>query len=239
MWVSVESAWKDFLEEGDQAARGLLIEHYHPLVTRVARKVGRRLPARVEPEDLVSWGTLGLIDALDRFDPELGKFEAFAAPRIRGSILDEIRGMDWVPRSVRARDRQVRDAAAELQATHGRTATTRQIAAHLGMEPHKVDRVDDVWHSLDEPDRDGLLACDMVGDRSESVESQIMVTDIRRRASSAVADLDQRSRHLIALYYLGGHTLNEVGATFGVTESRVCQIQGAALSNFGQAFVVH
>lgn len=237
---TLESAWDSFLTFGDQGARAWLIEHYIPLTERVARKLGRRLPPQVEQGDLISWGTIGLIDALDRFDPERKtKFESFANYRIRGAILDEIRHLDWVPRSVRARDRQVRDATVQLEAAHGRAATTMEIAGHLGMEPRYVDRGDDAWHSLDEPDREGLLASDMFGDPSESVESRIVVADIRRRASSAVANLDPRSRRLVALYYLGGCTLSEVGGAFGVTESRVCQLQGAALAGFGHAFVVH
>lgn len=234
----MDEAWRTFLSTRAQSARETLIVNYLPLVTRVARKLGRRLPARVDRDDLTSWGVLGLIDALDRFDPELGKFETFAAPRIRGAILDEIRDLDWVPRSVRARDRRVREATIELQAQHGRSVTLVEVAQHLGVDAQLIDRSDEQWHSLDEPDRDGLLASELHGDHSASVESLISVGDVRRRACAAIVGLDDRSRQLIALYYLGGCTLGDVGATFGVTESRVCQLQGSALAGFGSAFVL-
>lgn len=237
--MDITAVWEDFLVNRTQPAREALILHYYGLVQRVARKLGRRLPPRVDRDDLVSWGVLGLIDALDRFDPDLGRFETFAAPRIRGAILDEIRDLDWVPRSVRARDRKVQEATTELQAQYGRTVTVAEVAQHLGFDPQQIDRSDEHWHSLDEPNGDGLLASEMHSDDSVAVESIISVGDVRRRAAAAICGLDERSRRLIALYYLGGCTLGDVGGAFGVTESRVCQLQGAALANFGSAFVVH
>src|SRR3954453_10500412 len=124
--------WERWLGQREPKARERLIVHYSPLVKFVAGRVGAGLPSSVDPGDLVSSGVFGLIDAIDRFDPERGvKFETFAAPRIRGAIYDGLRQLDWVPRSVRSRAREVERAFSELEHSLGRSPTDEELAAHL------------------------------------------------------------------------------------------------------------
>jgi RNA polymerase sigma factor FliA len=124
--------WDKWFESRDPIARDRIIVHYSPLVKFVAGRVGAGLPSSVDPGDLVSAGVFGLIDAVERFDPGRGvKFETFAVPRIRGAVFDGLRSLDWVPRSVRSRAREVERAFTELESRHGRAPTDEEIAAHL------------------------------------------------------------------------------------------------------------
>ena len=126
--------WDRWLKRRSSSARDHLIVSYAPLVKFVAGRVGAGLPSTVDPGDLVSSGVLGLIDAIERFDPQRGvKFETFATPRIRGAIYDGLRELDWVPRSVRSRAREVERAIADLESTLGRTPTDAEVADHLAI----------------------------------------------------------------------------------------------------------
>src|SRR5947208_12249347 len=132
--MELDRLWHEFKRTGSQAARDQLIIHYSPLVKYVASRVATGLPASVEQADLVSYGIFGLIDALDKFDPAREiKFETYAIPRIRGAIIDELRALDWVPRSVRFKAREVEKANAELESRLKRAPTDAEIAGHLGV----------------------------------------------------------------------------------------------------------
>jgi RNA polymerase sigma factor for flagellar operon FliA len=131
--------WERWLKRRSSSARDHLIVSYAPLVKFVAGRVGAGLPGSVDPGDLVSSGVLGLIDAIERFDPQRGvKFETFATPRIRGAIYDGLRELDWVPRSVRSRSREVEKAIAELESSLGRTPSDAEVAAHLGVSREQL-----------------------------------------------------------------------------------------------------
>ena len=126
--------WERFKSDGDQRAREGLILHFSPLVKFVAGRLGSGLPRNVDPGDLVSYGTFGLIDAIDKFEPERGyKFETYAVNRIKGAILDELRALDWVPRSVRARAREIQRSMSELEHSLQRSATDQELADHMGI----------------------------------------------------------------------------------------------------------
>ena len=128
----IDHWWQRWFEARDPSARDRLIVHYSPLVKFVAGRVGAGLPNSVDPGDLVSAGVFGLIDAVERFDPDAGvKFETFAVPRIRGAVFDGLRSLDWVPRSVRSRAREVETAFTELESRHGRAPTDDELSAHL------------------------------------------------------------------------------------------------------------
>ena len=130
--VDISHWWEKWFASRDQIARDRIIEHYSPLVKFVAGRVGAGLPSSVDPGDLVSAGVFGLIDAVERFDPERGvKFETFAVPRIRGAVFDGLRSLDWVPRSVRSRAREVESAFSELEARFGRAPSDDEISGHL------------------------------------------------------------------------------------------------------------
>src|SRR5881398_2001499 len=150
-----QALWREYAKSKDQAARDRLILTYAPLVKYVAGRLGSGLPAHVDENDLVSYGLLGLIGAIERYDPDRDvKFETYAITRIRGAIIDELRAMDWVPRSVRARAREIERAIAELEARLGRAPTDEEIAAKIGIS------VDELEESLTDISRSSIAALD-------------------------------------------------------------------------------
>ena len=234
--------WADFKSTGSGEARELLILHYAPLVKYVASRVATGLPASVEQADLVSYGMFGLIDALEKFELDRGiKFETYAIPRIRGAIIDELRSLDWVPRSVRFKHREFEKAYAEVESRLKRAPTDREIAEHLGIslgELHDiVTQISSVSIlALDEPVSVG-------SDRGETISLMDTLTDVahgdlieglegdemRAMLSAAINQLSDREKIVVTLYYFEGLTLSEIGDVLGVTESRVCQIHTKAV----------
>lgn len=227
--------WERFKNDGDQKAREGLILHYSPLVKFVAGRVGAGLPRSVEQSDLISYGMFGLIDAIDKFELERNiKFETYAVNRIRGAILDELRALDWVPRSVRARAREIQRSLDELEHTLKRSATEDELAAHMDIPVATLqDQLGEIaglgFVALDElldPGERGsatigdLLSDARVGMPGESFERQ----ETRYFLSDAINRLPERERLVVTLYYYEGLTLAEIGLVLGVTESRICQI---------------
>ena len=236
----IASAWQRFKGGGDEKAREGLILHYSPLVKFVAGRVGVGLPRNVEQSDLVSYGMFGLIDAIDKFEPARGiKFETYAVNRIKGAILDELRALDWVPRSVRARAREIQRSLSELEHQLHRSASDEELADHMGLSVNTLqDQLGEIatlgFVALDElvePGERGSAAMgDMVADPRavdpggsfEQQESRFVLID-------AINRLAEGERLVITLYYFEGLTLAEIGAVLGVTESRICQIHTKAV----------
>ena len=234
--------WRDFKTTADANARERLILNYSPLVKFVAGRVGASLPPSVDHNDLVSYGIFGLMDAIERFDLDRDvKFETFAIPRIRGAILDELRALDWVPRSVRQKGRELERAMSKLQSDLRRDPTEEELASELGIDVDEVrERLDTtvamsivaledlLTVSSGEGDRVSLLdtlpdtAVEQPGAAIETEETR----DALRRAIEGLAD---RDRKVIVLYYLEGFTLSRIGDILGVTESRVSQIHSKAV----------
>ncbi len=236
--TQIEALWVSFKESADPSIRERLILHYSPLVKYVAGRVGAGLPRSVDQGDLASYGLFGLIDAIDRFEPDRGfKFETYAINRIRGAILDELRALDWVPRSVRSRARLIETGIAELEHRLQRTPTEEEIAAHVDMN------LDDLRDALAEIGRSGIAALDefvsgdshtsmgeMLADPSGiSPEQAFQAEETRRHLVDAIGRLPNRDRLVVTLYYYEGMTLAEIGNVLGVTESRVCQIHAKTM----------
>jgi RNA polymerase sigma factor for flagellar operon FliA len=232
--------WREFKATASGTARERLILHYAPLVKYVAGRVATGLPATVEQADLVSYGMFGLIDALDKFDLERAiKFETYAIPRIKGAIIDELRAMDWVPRSVRFKAREIDKAMAHLEAKLKRAPTEAEMAEHLGVTKGELhDTVTQISFvsvmALDEvvavgDDRsEGVTLLDTLadaGDPTSGVEGQ----ETRGMLAAAINSLTEREKIVVTLYYFEGMTLAEIGEILGVTESRVCQIHTKAV----------
>src|SRR5688500_3920941 len=136
----IDRLWQDYKSNGDAKHRDALIVHYSPLVKYVAGRVAVGLPQSVDPSDLVSYGIFGLIDAIEKFQLERGfKFETYAISRIKGAILDELRSIDWVPRSVRAKARAIERAYAKLEAMHHRAPSDAELAAELEWTPDQLE----------------------------------------------------------------------------------------------------
>lgn len=231
----VAELWEQFKATGDGTSRDALILHYSPLVKFVAGRVGVGLPRNVEQADLMSYGIFGLIDAIDKFEPERGfKFETYGINRIKGAILDELRGLDWVPRSVRARAREIERSIAELEHRMQRSPTEEELAKHMGVPLGQLqDHLGEISNTgivaLDEllgRDSDsGSSLGDMVADpRGLSPEAAFQVEETKRVIADAINRLPDRERLVVTLYYYEGLTLSEIGEVLGVTESRVCQI---------------
>jgi RNA polymerase sigma factor FliA len=230
----LQAQWSRWLNRQDAVARDQLIVHYSPLVKFVAGRVGAGLPANVEAGDLVSAGIFGLIDAIERYEPDRQiKFETFAAPRIRGAIYDGLRELDWVPRSVRRRAREVQEAFAHLEGRTGTTPDDEDLAAHLGISTAELAK----WLSS--------IAATTVGPLDRAIEmgheppadptpthSPIRAMEDREtRAAmrSEIRSLPDREKLVLSLYYDEGLTLSEIADVLGVTESRVSQIHTKAV----------
>jgi RNA polymerase sigma factor for flagellar operon FliA len=231
----IDHWWQRWLESGDAIARDRLIVHYSPLVKFVAGRVGAGLPNSVDPGDLVSAGVFGLIDAVERFDSSRGvKFETFAVPRIRGAVFDGLRSLDWVPRSVRSRAREVEGAFTELESRHGRAPTDAELASQLKLSAPEFQKwlnsiASTTVGPLDRALVAGAEPRPLSGDVPETPASIVEDGEVRRLVHGEVRRLPDREKTVLSLYYDEGLTLAEIGGVLGVTESRVSQIHTKAV----------
>ena len=241
--VELDRVWADFKDTASLSAREQLILHYAPLVKYVAGRIGAGLPQSVEQADLVSNGMFGLMDALDKFDRERAvKFETYAIPRIRGAIIDELRAMDWVPRSVRFKAREVDKAHTQLESKLGREPNDDEVADHMGMSRQELHEVvtqislvsvmalEETVGSEERGEKRSLLdtlADAASADPTSGMEGQ----EMRGMLSAAINSLSEREKVVVTLYYFEGLTLAEIGEILGVTESRVCQIHTKAVGS--------
>jgi len=233
----VADLWRRYKATGDPGLRERLILHYSPLVKYVAGRVGMGLPASVDQADFVSYGVFGLIDAIEKFDPERStKFEPYAIRRIRGAIIDELRALDWIPRSVRSKARAIERAYTELEGRLFRHPTDAEVASHLGVD------LDDLHTTFGQLSMSNVLALDellttsveriggvSLGDTIEDTTAvdpvvAFEIAETRQRLARAIENLPEREKTVVTLYYFEGLTLAEIGHVLGVSESRVCQI---------------
>jgi RNA polymerase sigma factor FliA len=229
----VDGCWKRYKERNDDAGRNALIEHYLPLVRLNAERAKAKLPANVDVGDLTSAGYLGLIDAINNFDPDRGvKFETYCSARIRGAMLDDLRGYDWVPRLIRTKANRISRAQAELASRFGREASDEEIAGHLGLSREEYEaQVKEVQVKSQVPiegavDGDGedhdLLRLEMLEDQRN--ESPLMRLERAELNEVALRGLSDKERLILVTYYYDNLTMKEIGAVLGLSESRVCQI---------------
>lgn len=238
----LSEAWRLYKQHADMRARDKLILAYSPLVKYVAGRMSSGLPAHIEEGDLVSYGLLGLIGALDRFDPSRNiKFETYAVSRIKGSIIDELRALDWVPRSVRSWARKVEAAVTRLENRLMRAPTDEEIATELEVDVDEfqdilnqiscasVVALDEFWDSTG-PGQDKVNLIDTIEDTDAPDPSRAYrIQVIKETLTSAIERLPERERIVIGLYYYEGLTLKEIGEVLGVTESRVSQLHTKAV----------
>ena len=234
-------SWHAFKADADPDARERLILHYAPLVKYVASRVATGLPASVDQADLVSYGMFGVIDALQKFEPGRGnKFETYAIPRIRGAIIDELRAMDWVPRSVRFKQREIEKSLADLESMLKRQPTEKELAERLGMSLHELHEVitqisfvsvlaldETVSVGADRGEKVSLV--DTLADKGFDPISGVESQETRGLLAAAINELSEREKIVVTLYYFEGLTLAEIGEILGVTESRICQIHTKAV----------
>jgi RNA polymerase sigma factor for flagellar operon FliA len=239
--TAIAQLWRDFKATGDKDLRERLILHYAPLVKYVAGRVAVGLPASIEPADLASYGIFGLIDAIEKFDPErVNRFETYAITRIRGAIVDELRAIDWIPRSVRQKARDVERAYADLEAKLRRTPSEAEVSAHMGISVGDLQTIfgqvsyanvlalDELLNPRDKPDRLSLV--DTLEDtRAEDPVRAFETEEVKYLLGEAINKLPEREKIVVMLYYYEGLTLAQIGRVLGVTESRICQMHTKAV----------
>jgi RNA polymerase sigma factor FliA len=242
--VELRDLWRRYKQDGDERARERLVIAYSPLVKFIAGRMASSLPSHVDEADLVSYGLLGLIGAIERFDLEREiKFETFAVARVKGAIIDELRSLDWVPRSVRSRARDIEKANAALEGELGRPPTDEEMAKKLEMDVDSFNdalleianssilALDDLWTFAD-PDGGGgqISVLDTIRDPSASDPlAEAQTGELKDQLADAIESLPERERLVIALYYYENLTLREIGEVLGVTESRVSQLHTKAV----------
>lgn len=239
--MAAEKDWITFKETNSAELRERLLEEYLPLVKSVAGRMALGFPKSVELSDLVSTGVIGLIEALSNYDPSRGvKFETYAVPRIRGAILDELRSLDWVPRSTRAKSREIDRATVKLENKLGRIPTQKELAKLLRVSPREL------MATIDDVSSSSVLSLDelIYGEddnrqvpRVETVEcspQHNILHDLEKKELkafivSSLNNLTQQEKLVIAFYYYEEMTLKEIGEIMHISESRVSQIHTKAV----------
>ena len=240
--IELKDLWRRYKDEDDPRARERLVLAYAPLVKYVAGRMSSGLPAHVEEADLISYGLVGLISAIERFDLDREiKFETYAITRIKGAIIDELRSLDWVPRSVRSRAREIEKANSKLEHQFQRAPTDDEMALELEITVEEfqeallqisnstVAALDELW-TVSDASGDQVSLLDTIQDPDAPDPAQVMdQTDLKDRVADAIARLPEREKLVVALYYYENLTLREIGEVLGVTESRVSQLHTKAV----------
>ena len=240
--VELRDLWRRYKGEGDDSARERLVVAYSPMVKFVAGRLGAGLPSHVEDADLISYGLVGLIGAIERFEPERGiKFETFAMTRIRGAIIDELRSLDWVPRSVRSRAREIETAQAKLEHELQRAPSEAELAAKLNLTEAELQSalleianssvyaLDELW-TVSDSSGDQVSLLDTIADEGAADPQEALAsTEVKDRLTEAIGGLPEREQLVVALYYYENLTLREIGEVLGVTESRISQLHTKAV----------
>ncbi|ADG82365.1 RNA polymerase sigma factor WhiG [Thermincola potens] len=236
------SLWDRFKKERDLAAREQLILKYAPLVKYVAGRLAISLPPNVQQDDLISYGIFGLIDAIEKFEPERNiKFETYAISRIKGAIWDGLRSMDWIPYSIRQKAKELEETYARLENELGRPATDEEMCETLGITKQQfysllqetsctsLLSLEDLF-VFDRDGTNGVKMIDTIADsRVPDPVAAVMFEEQKKILGEAINKLPEREKMVIALYYYEGLTLKEIGKVLGVTESRISQLHTKAI----------
>ena len=237
--LTIEQIWKNYHKERSQQNRNLLLEHYRYIVKYTAERLHTKLPDKVEVDDLTSSGTFGLMGAIDAFDPERGvKFETYCSARIRGSILDELRSMDWVPRLVRARASQLSKATQALEMNLGRKPTDQEITKRLKLNKDEFTRlrrdanaVNLISLSTNYSDENGdkeIREIDVIKDKTSL--NPLVEAQKRDLKNLLTKGLSRAERLIVVLYYYEEMTMKEIGMTLDLSESRVSQMHSSIIA---------
>ncbi|HNR87210.1 MAG TPA: RNA polymerase sigma factor WhiG [Spirochaetota bacterium] len=239
--VDEDKLWKQFAKSKDNDLRNYFVEKYAPLVKYVAGKISIGMPHNIEFDDLVSYGVFGLIDAINKFDFNRNiKFKTYAMTRIRGAIFDELRSIDWIPRSIRQKAKQLEQVIAELENKLGRTVEDEEIARELGVSSEEFQTLlnklsgtalmslNDIWYLGDDSDELSILE---TLEAPENMNPDILIEkeEIRDYIIEAIKKLPDKEKKVIVLYYYEDLTLKEIGEVLEVTESRVSQLHTKAI----------
>lgn len=236
-----EELWRLYRTNRDPQIRERLVKQYSPLVKYVAGKLAVGMPSNVEFDDLVGYGVFGLLDAIEKYDPEQKtQFKTYAVQRIHGAIIDELRSLDWVPRSVRTRARQIESVVQELETNLGRPASDEEIAEELGMTPKQFDKemqkiagtsilsLNDVWYQGEDNDKVSI-ADSVESPKTLNPDTIVEKDEIKRVIVESIGELPDKEKKVLVLYYYEDLTLKEIGQVLEVTESRVSQLHTKAV----------
>ena len=239
--LTEEQLWIEYKQSRNPEIRDAFIKQYAPLVKYVAGKVAIGMPHNVEFDDLVGYGVFGLFDAIDKFDHEKHvKFKTYAVTRIRGAIFDELRSIDWIPRSVRQKAREVEESVRRLETSLGRAASDAEIAKDMGVDIGEFQKLmlkisgtsilslNDVWYTGEDSEKVSIV---------ESIESPLSLNpdtivekeEIKRVIIEAIHELPDKEKKVLVLYYYEDLTLKEIGKVLDVTESRISQLHTKAI----------
>ena len=237
--TDIEDVWEQFRKTHDDHFRNLLMEHYSHLVKSTAKRMHRKLPENVELDDLISAGNFGLMGAINTYDPDREiKFETYGPSRIKGSILDDLREKDWLPRLVRQRANQLAKARQLLKARLGRRPTAKETAAELKMDMTEFKRLKrdanvasmlslDTKYTDTEND-EGVSKADIILDKKS--QDPLIEAQKRDLKNFITKGLRSYEKLILTLYYYEGMTMKEIGLTLGLSESRVCQLHSSILA---------
>lgn len=239
--TEVEGMWQVYNQSGNSEVKEKLLINYLPIVKYVVGRMILTLPNSVNYDDLLSAGTMGLLAAIDRFDIEIGvKFETYVVPRIRGAILDELRSLDWVPRSIRSKAKRLEKAIVQIESELGRMATSEEIAGKLEMNLEEYNEMLSKvgGHTLTSLDRDIAETEDSNGNlydliRNVKVEDpfqKIEKEELQKKLIEYLNSLPENERLVLSLYYYEDLTLREIGVVMDVSESRISQIHTKAIN---------
>ncbi len=232
--------WRQYKATRDPSTREKLILQYTPLVKYVLGRLAVTLPDIIDSEDIMSYGLIGLITAVERFDPDKGvKFETYGISRIRGTIIDELRSIDWIPRSARERVREITRSMARLEVQLERSPTDAEVAEDIGMDVQRyrdtLARTSVTTFSLDRPvelsgDDERISVGDVIADESSPDPGrEFEMRELEDELTLAIEDLPDRDRLLLSLYYHEDLTMKEISQVLEISESRVCQIHARAV----------
>ncbi len=247
----MDDIWAEFVTTRRPRLRKELITEYAPLVRFVVSRLGIPSTSILEAEDLISYGMIGLINAVDRFDPSRGvRFEAFATSRIRGAVIDQLRALNWLPRSAVSRVRQIESTLASLEQRLGRPAREQEAAVELGVSTDRyrqmllevgmvVLSLDAPFSSLSQDDEVASLG-DLLEDTSTlGPAEQVEKNEVTTLLAAAIDNLPERERVLISLYYNDELTMKEISKVMRVSESRICQLHMQAVLRLRAALNIH
>ena len=228
--------WRDYKEKGSTNAKDALILHYLALVALIAGRMAMNVPSHVEKDDLIGWGVLGLLDAIEKYNPaEKASFETYASTRIRGAIIDQIRSLDWAPRSLRQKARQMERVSSKLMEKLGREPTEAELASELQMSENELFELMTEVHGAYILSLDATISAtykggettlaEIAGDENNpSPEESASRKEAEELLARAIEGLPTNERQVITLYYHDELTLKEIGVVLGLSESRICQI---------------
>ncbi len=246
--MPAEEIWEKYLYTREEKWKKKLTVEYLPLVEETARRMSFGLPGHIEYGDLVSWGVIGLLDAIDKYRPDMGsKFKSYAALRIKGTILDELRRYSYVSRSLLQNMKQIEESFSLLENKLGREATVEEVAEYTGVTPDYIDKVmnqvnccsvvslEAVLFSHD--NTRGKTLMETVSSKDKGPDKQVEEKEKNDMLKDALEQLDEREKQVLSLYYCDELTMKEIGEIFDISESRVSQIHGRAVMKLRRIIV--